>query len=270
MVRAFLLLQTPGPWGRVALRDSRLPGEVKRWLAATAAATKVRVLLVRRPGRPAGGPTRVFAVRTGAWCETAELESVGDVVSLDLGALAAGRSVGLRPFDQRLLLVCTHGRHDACCAERGRPVALALARLRPEQVWECSHLGGDRFSGNVLTMPDGLGFGRVTPQVVPRLVEDLDRGLLPLELLRGRATVPMAAQYAEVRLREVLGERRIDAVRCTAFVRDGETWRVSFETEGSSYDVEVRVSAGDPALLTCDARRASPVARHEVVDIVAR
>ena len=44
-----------------------------------------------------------------------------------LAALGAGRSVGLTPEADPVLAVCTHGRHDACCAERGRPLARALA-----------------------------------------------------------------------------------------------------------------------------------------------
>ena len=41
-----------------------------------------------------------------------------------------------------MVLVCTHGTRDACCAVRGRPIVAALARALPEQVWECTHLGG--------------------------------------------------------------------------------------------------------------------------------
>jgi hypothetical protein len=270
MVRSFLLVEAPVPWGEVALRDSRLPDDAKAWLRETAATTRVRVLLIRRPGRTTAGSTRVFAVRTGVWCETAELDDVRDVVGLDLAALAAGRSPGLRPFDGRLMLVCTPGRHDACGAERGRPLAAALSRLRPDDAWECSHLGGDRFAGNLLVLPAGLGFGRVTPEDLPRLLGDLDDGSLPLDLLRGRATIPMAAQFAEVRLRELLDERRTDAVRCSGFSRDGDLWHVAFDTASTTYDVDVRVSGDEPALLTCSARRANAVPRHEVVAITTR
>ena len=62
-----------------------------------------------------------------------------------------------------IYLVCTHGRHDACCALRGRAVAARLAEQRPDLVWECSHIGGDRFAPNVLVLPQGLYYGRVEP-----------------------------------------------------------------------------------------------------------
>src|SRR4029077_12254138 len=121
-----------------------------------------RVLLIRRPGRSAPEKTQVFAVRTGQWCETTELDRVQDVTSLDVEGLARGHSLGLTPWSEPLVLVCTHGRHDACCAERGRPRAAAMSALRRDAVWECSHLGGDRFAGNVLVLPEGLGYGQVT------------------------------------------------------------------------------------------------------------
>ena len=63
---------------------------------------------------------------------------------------AARASIGIVPSPalepEPMLLVCTHGVHDTCCAVRGRPVAAALARRWPEATWECSHVGGDRFA----------------------------------------------------------------------------------------------------------------------------
>ena len=67
-------------------------------------------------------------------------------------------------------LVCTNGKRDACCARDGVPVARALAALRPDEAWECSHLGGHRFAANVALLPEGLCFGRVARRGRPRLV----------------------------------------------------------------------------------------------------
>ena len=51
-VRSFLLVENPGPWGVDAVRDSRLPSEVKAELRERAARAKVRPLLIRRQPRP--------------------------------------------------------------------------------------------------------------------------------------------------------------------------------------------------------------------------
>jgi hypothetical protein len=269
-VGAFLLVEHAGPWGEVALRDSRLPLRTRDWLRRQADEMRVRVLLVRRPGRAPRNPVRVFAVRTGAWCESTTLDRVEDVESIDLSALAAGRSPGLEPWPEPLLLVCTHGRHDACCAERGRPLAAALARSAPDRVWECSHLGGDRFAGNLLVLPEGLGFGWVEPAHAPALVERLLDGLLDLDLMRGRATLPASAQFAEVDLRRQLGELRVDALRYAGSRRHGGEVVTTFEVDGATYDVHVRSTLGPAAALTCGARSDSAVPRHEVTSTTVR
>ncbi len=92
---------------------------------------------------------------------------------------AAGRTAPL-------YAVCAHGTHDVCCAIRGRPVAAALDRVRPGQVWESSHVGGDRFAANVLVLPSGVLYGRVVESAAGALVEAVDRGGVLHQHLRGR------------------------------------------------------------------------------------
>ncbi|MDP9392751.1 MAG: hypothetical protein M3Q27_00150 [Actinomycetota bacterium] len=50
-----------------------------------------------------------------------------------------------------------------CCAVSGRPLAAALTAAYGDRVWECTHLGGDRFAGNVAVLPHGYLYGRVSP-----------------------------------------------------------------------------------------------------------
>jgi hypothetical protein len=153
---------------------------------------------------------------------------------------------------------------------RGRVVAARLATAYPDQTWECSHLGGDRFAGNVLVLPDGLGFGWVDPARAPALLDDLAHDLLDLDLLRGRATLSMPAQYAEIHLRRELAERRADAVRHTGSRRDGDEVVSTFEVADATYDVRVLSTLGDPAALTCRAKRDNPVLHHEVTTTTRR
>jgi hypothetical protein len=270
-VRAFLLVESRGAWGQDVLRDSRLPDRVKRWLRAEIARTQVRALLIRRVGRSVPGPTRVFAVRVDrdrAWIETTTVHELGEITAIDLAALGAGRSAGLAPWTDPIVLVCTHGRHDACCAERGRPLARALAKTAPTRVWECSHLGGDRFAGNVLVLPRGLGFGRLEPADAPGLLAALDRGELDLDRFRGRATLPMPAQFAEVALRRQEGALGLDAITPLGTRRlDPTTLVASFGLGGATYDVTVRTTPQTPARLTCHALLDNPVPRHEVTAV---
>ena len=113
----------------------------------------------------------------------------------------------------RRYLVCTNGARDPCCAIRGPAVAQALDRVRPGQVYECSHLGGHRFAANVLVLPDGLCFGRLDARAAPTLVDALDEGQLPLEHLRGRTAFEPAQQAAEILVRRELGLTGLDDLR---------------------------------------------------------
>src|SRR4029078_6980307 len=108
-----------------------------------------------------------------------------------------------------------HCRHGACCAVEGLTVALALGRHRPGAVWECSHVGGDRFAANVIAMPHGLYYcrgatarapARVDTARVPELVAAHERGEVLPDVLRGRSTMAPAAQAAVAHVRRELGD----------------------------------------------------------------
>lgn len=274
-VRSFLLVEHPGPWGVDALRDARLPDGIGPELRARAAATRTKVLLIRRPSgasKVAEG-VRVFAAYTHhsePWLETTVLDDLHGVHDLELEALAAGRSLGLTPHTEPVLAVCTHGRHDTCCAERGRPVAAGLAQAFPEQTWETSHIGGDRFAANLLVLPHGLYFGRLEADTARGVARLLAAGELDLDHLRGRSGLGTPLQAAEAALRRYTDERRLDAVRFVSRkVAEGRTEAV-FDIVGRRYAVSVTTTRGsDLQKLTCSALRENPVMHHEVHDIQA-
>lgn len=274
-VRSFLLVEHAGPWGADALRDARLPDGLGAHLAGQGRRHRVRVLLVRRHGRSdAGSGVRVFAARVAgaeSWLESATLDSVDDVRHLDLAALGSGRSPGLEAHTGPLLAVCTHGRHDACCAERGRPLAAALAGSRhAEAVWECSHIGGDRFAGNLLVLPRGLYYGHLDPEAALRVADELADGRLEMDHLRGRSDLAMPVQAAEIAARRRLGLAGLDDVRPTASRGDGELTTVTLDAAGREVVVQVRRVLEPAQRLTCGARRDDLVPRFEVAALDAR
>ena len=271
-VRAFLLLEHAGPWGVDALRDARLPGDLGPRLLRAAHDAKVRALLVRRPGRrPSKGHTTVFAAYADPhrpWLERGDLADPADVLDLDLEGLRAGRSAGLTRTAGSVLCVCTHGRHDACCAEAGRPVAKALGLAHPDETWEVSHIGGDRFAGNLLVLPHGLYYGRLDPVAALSVAGHHAAGNLELDHLRGRSGFPMAVQAAEIALRRELGETRTDALRLVRRTVDGGDTVATFAVGGAEYVVTVRTThAPDHQQLTCRATRDNPVPRHDLVSV---
>lgn len=252
---AFLLVENAGPWGRKALAESRLPEPVRTGLAERAEAAGVRVQLIRRHGRtPASGGIRVFLVYAdpqAPWAETTVLAEPEELLDLDLAALAAGERPGLDPHEQPLLLVCTNGRRDACCAELGRPLVAAVTGAHAELTWETTHVGGHRFAGAMLVLPHGLAYGRVLPEDGVRLGDLALAGRLDPLLLRGRAAYPAPVQAAEVALLERLGLDGVAALALVGVDTHGDLTRVRFGVDGVAHEVEVEAVAGPAVRQSC-------------------
>ena len=189
-----LLVEQPGPWGRRALVDSRFDRDTAVALERRTAAVGIRIQAVRRPGRDTHPPVRRWALAdTRSGVETVRWGTFthdDELLDLSLDGDAGVVDDGL------VYLVCTHGKHDVCCALRGRPVAAALADAAPGRVWETSHLGGDRFGANVMVLPTGLLYGRVLPFAATEFVAAAEADEVLGALLRGRIGTPPAGQAA--------------------------------------------------------------------------
>ena len=189
------------------LRPGRRGGRSSR--APESAA--IRVLAIRRPGRTPPAHRAEWALidcRSGREAARwGSYESDAELLELPLDGSAG------EPTQQLAYLVCTHSKHDTCCALRGRNVAMALHEVRPGLVWECSHVGGERFAANVLVLPTGLLYGRVLPFAAAEFVAAAEAGEVVGALLRGRIGLPPAAQAALAFAYEHLAVRQVDAVR---------------------------------------------------------
>ena len=264
IVRSWVLVEQPGPWGSEALSQSDMPLEVAETLTEQSRRYGFRALLLRRPDRPdrsSEGGRQCFVAhssRRRTWVEQRLVTDPGELLEIDFGRLRAGEPVGFGiPHPDPLFLVCTNGRHDPCCAQLGRPVARALA-LDRDSVWECSHVGGDRFAGNLVCLPHGLYFGRLGPADAVGAVEAYERGRVDLEHYRGRAGDPFVVQAADCFVRAEIGLRRLDDVepvwrrQATAATVD-----VGFEArDGRRFEVRVAVGAAASGRhLTCAALR---------------
>lgn len=248
---AWLLVEQPGAWGAKALAESALDREVGAEVERRAKEHGIKALLVKPPGRARSGRQRCFvawSVPGSSWLEELDLDGPQRLLELDLASLARGASPGGRRVDAPVYLVCTNGRRDACCASHGRPVAAALAALRYDATFECSHVGGHRFAANVVCLPCGLWYGRVERRDAERIVAATDRGEVVLERFRGRSSLPAAAQAADWFLRDREGLQGIDAIAVESVEEriDGMT-AVGLRDTGRAWRVLVRADDADEA-----------------------
>jgi hypothetical protein len=212
-VPAWVLIEQPGPWGREALLESRLDRAVGRALHRRARMAGVRVVLIRRPRRTPPGRRHVFVARTdrkARWLEGLLVDDPAELLDLDWTRLGRGEPGHGVPAHGTVYLACTNGRHDQCCATWGRPLAQGLLAVLGDRVWECSHIGGDRFAGNLVCLPEGVYYGRLGAAEAAGVVALFERGHLDLDHYRGRCTYPPVVQAAEHFLRRATGMTGLD------------------------------------------------------------
>jgi hypothetical protein len=255
----WLLVEYRGLWGPNALRSSGLSDQVKAALREQARARpRTRLLFVRRPERRRSPVLRAYAATSLAGAEVLRRHSFEDYDDLRELELASGGEVVGHP----LLLVCTHGKHDRCCARHGRPLFDALAEHADEEwVWQSTHVGGDRFAGNVVCLPHGLYYGRVGRGDALTLLDEHLGGRLLLEHYRGRSIHSFAAQAAERSVREATGNLAVDGLRLVRVEGDRFAFR---EAGGAVHERTVVEEAGEPRRLTCSATEERRPPRHRV------
>ena len=231
----WILVEDRSAWGSDAVKD--VLGDD---FARDAKARGLRPLLIRRrEGDPEADTVR-RAILVDTESGEMAVRTIGHPSELMLDALAGDpiAEFGATMTDP-IFLVCTNGKRDACCALRGRVLATALAPDHAERTWECTHLGGHRFAGNLVCLPDGIVYGRVTAADGPRLADAYLAGRLDPALLRGRSPWPAPAQVAERELRVRLGLEGLADVTLLSVETDANRATVVLAAVGTTHTVEL-------------------------------
>ncbi|MFD7679579.1 sucrase ferredoxin [Streptomyces sp. NPDC060187] len=251
---AWVLIERQHGWPVSGFNGLALDPRIKTLVSRTAQQAQARILLIRRPGsRPADGGNHWAVLRHdvhgallqewGTWHHDVDLAQIAP-------ALEAGGKPGLPP----VILVCAHGLRDACCAVRGRPVGQALSALWPDLVWECSHVGGDRFAPNVVVVPDGVYYGGLDALASITVVEEHLADRIRADYLRGYTDLTPPQQAAVIAVLKRFGPagRNDHAVRST--VRHDRGWLiqiVSRPPHPRALEVEVSPHSTPARQLTC-------------------
>ncbi len=247
----WLLVEDASPWGSHAVRD--LLGAQFEAAAKTAG---LRPLLIRRRESPpeTDAARRIFVVDTVS--RLTVTRRIRSVAELRIEELVGPPLATLgEPVTGPLFLVCTNGKRDACCALRGRATLAALAVDNGDAAWECTHLGGHRFAGNLVCLPDGIVYGRVSPAIAPRLAAEFREGRLDVEYLRGRSMLPASTQVAEIELRRSLGLGGLADLELVEADEGEEEASATFRTaDGRIHRLELRPGRlAPPRAISCAA-----------------
>lgn len=187
-----------------AARSRGLPEAVAR--IASEPCNPPRKIAIRAFQRTPGGsrdPVELLALEPATGRSARVLEAPLDRLGPLIRSFLDGESIG-SPLQDTLILVCSDGRHDRCCALHGRRLfgALRDAAGTDLGIAESSHLGGHRFAPTVLVLPEGRLYGRLGPGDAPALVEAIARGRVLGRFDRGLISRSELAQLAEAAARE--------------------------------------------------------------------
>ncbi len=132
-------------------------------------------------------------------------ENLSDVLAAHFAGTPA---LPATPITTPQIMVCTHGKHDKCCAKFGGAVVQRLregvdARQASVKVWESSHLGGHRFAATLATFPQARVYGYLTPELADEWLEAFFANQVHAPTYRGLIWLGGLAQVAEAFGQEV-------------------------------------------------------------------
>lgn len=269
-----LALEHPRGWGRDILDGEALGKELSLKIKKFIKSNRAQLQFIRKPGR-AGQHHETDDLRpvlyiswsagiddaTQPILERMRVEGPEDLLKLDLSQ--PGNTPGAERVEHPVLLVCTHGRRDLCCAVWGRPLASDLSTKWPgDYVWETSHTKGHRFAPATMLLPGNYSYGRNAVSSANEILDYAQRGELWLHGNRGRGVWDNPGQVAELAVGRALKseghsvpltglrvrvpeEQPQDKKRTTREVQDvnsGRRWTVELESRAS---VMAKGSCGD-------------------------
>jgi hypothetical protein len=281
---AWLLLEQPGAWGRNAIVESDLDQELGAELEGRTAGTGVRIGLIRRPGtnqEHAPKHRRWFAASTHpqrTWLATGLVEYPTDLLRIDFAALDEGSKQAVKDLDHELsheplMMVCSNGKRDQCCATLGRKVAVSADALDREAcgqgltpaIWEITHIGGHRFAPAAVLLPHGYLYGRIDAALALRILHDARKDLVVLDGCRGRSAWSRPGQAAELAVRAEIGDRAISSLTVTSVEQTAPdpapSWTVVVEHEDDrAFEVSVTGALADvPRPESCGKAEGTPL-----------
>lgn len=273
----FLLLESNEAWGEKALDESAIPEPVKKHIQSFVKSDPmVKALLIHRPRSDPSKRLKFFmasADEQSQWLIEIKLQSYEALLEIDFDTVFANPEKAGIPFRQEpLLLVCTNGRRDLCCARLGVPVFNALAREEVEsaglEVWQCTHLGGHRFAANVIVLPYGLLYGRVNLDNALQLLKSTQKAEIFLPNLRGRMAYPPPAQAADRHLRLITGEFSLSAFSLLQMDSLAENqWQIEFKHQpsGEIFSLLVRTEKAETTVFdSCRFDKTATFTQHTI------
>lgn len=183
LAEGWLLIRSDGAWGSHAVSQVVSP-ELEQW----ASQLSYKIILVRQhTSRKISSGIRFWISRGTDQLLSGQMASLAEIPDVEQATPA-----------QPMLVICTNGARDQCCALLGlnlrKSLDMELSETERESVWESTHIGGHRFAPTCLYLPGNLVLGRLTVAAAVGLVR---HGEIPLDNIRGRSHLTQCHQVIE-------------------------------------------------------------------------
>lgn len=266
-----LLLSWPrAKWRRSLRQASDMSNEVTARLDAIAEAGR-RVNLIHRRDQPSERHCLYLMP------ENRRYELTREELPVFLAALQRKESLAHWQVTSPagpLLLCCTHGKKDKCCAKFGYAAYKALdsavaKHALPFDVWESTHLGGCRLAASAVVFPALRKYGRIGDEDVLPLLESEMAGRPYLPCYRGDPRLSPIQQCAQVAALEWLAARGLhgDVSVVESSGEESSQWRLDVDWRSTNATGRLAVSC-EPRMLrrydTCADLAAGPPAASQV------
>lgn len=265
--RVALLLEYAGAWNNKAVLNNNLPASIKHWIKTQQESVEdLRPIWIKRT--TSGASKTLYVAATEA--EEPQLYEINferyeELLSLDVADIL--RSVSdLQPVDEKVVVVCTNGKHDLCCAKFGLPIFHALEAESGLTVWQSTHLGGHRYAATAFALPSGVSYGYLTSENVRLVAEAIRSEQIYLPCYRGRAGYPGVVNAADYFLRARIDQNALAALKLSSAVRNNNGWCVQFQNGSEQhYTVEVSESDTEPVISSCGDKPPKPQKHYQLL-----
>lgn len=247
-IQNWILLEYSKGWPpKVNLDSIDISSKLKQKLQLKVKKEGWKILLIRKP--KSSGTKLYWVSRQGSF----SIEQEGNW-NWDIEASS------WQKVEHPFVLVCTHGKRDQCCGILGGKIFAKLHAKKPEWIWQSSHLGGHRFAPTLLSLPDGMMYGRIPEEEAEEFLEYVERGeQWHIEYRRGSTRLLHWQQVLQMWLEEedLYGEVFLDLKRQRAYIDTGDV----------TYGVELSYQVLGTCLPSCGDKRTREIGEWVVTGI---
>lgn len=154
IAQVWMMLEYEGKWNKKAFDESALPEEIKRkFNKELKAIEKPRLLLIKQSKKEDSKKSFFVALpnQNGSLLLKFSFSNYEELINLDLPDIVKNSDKYKKQLvDEAIILICTNGLRDKCCARNGVPTYQQLNEHYGKQIWQSTHHGSHRFSANML------------------------------------------------------------------------------------------------------------------------